>query len=389
MIYDFDTPLDRTGTDSYKWDIRPGELPMWVADMDFETAPCVKEAVLRRAQNGAYGYTVVPDTWTEAYQNWWQRRHGLTIEKDWLIFATGVVPAISSIVRKLTTPNENVLLMTPVYNIFFNSTVNNGCRVLESPLKYENGVYSIDWADLEKGLSDPQTSLLILCNPHNPVGRIWTKEELAGIGDLCKKYHVTVVSDEIHCELTEPGLEYTPFAAVNDTCREISVTCVSPSKAFNIAGLQSAAVFAADEALRHKVWRGLNTDECAEPNIFACAAVTAALTEGEEWLEQLKDYLWKNREYAADYISRNIPGTYCVPAEATYLLWLDCTRITKETEKLAAFIREKTGLIITEGDEYGKAGQGFLRINLACARSVVEEGMRRLAEGFRLFREQA
>ena len=205
MKYDFDTPYDRRHTDSMKWDVAEGELPMWVADMDFPTAPAVREAVRRRAEHGIFGYSVLPGAWAEAYVGWWQRRHGFTMEKDWLIFTTGVIPAISSAVRRLTTPAEKVVLMTPVYNIFFNSVLNNGRVVLESPLLYDGEGYSVDFADLEKKLSDPQTSLLILCNPHNPVGKIWDRETLARIGALCATYHVTVISDEIHCDLTDPG----------------------------------------------------------------------------------------------------------------------------------------------------------------------------------------
>lgn len=388
MKFDFNTPLDRSGTDSLKWDVQPGELPMWVADMDFETAPCVKEAVLKRAQNGAYGYTVIPDAWVEAYRNRWDKFHGLKLEKEDIIFCTGVIPAISSMVRKLTTPNERVVIMTPVYNIFFNSIINNGCRVVECPLKYsKNHTYSMDFKSLEAELADPQTSLLILCNPHNPVGRIWSREDLAKVGELCDRYHVTVISDEIHCELTKPGTGYIPFAAVNDTCRRISVTCVSPSKTFNIAGLQSAAVFVSDPFLRHKVWRGLNTDECAEPNIFACTAVTAALNEGNEWLEELKKVLWKNRKYAEKYITENIPGIVPIKGEATYLLWVDVSAVTEDSVGLQAFLRKKTGLFVNEGDEYGATGKGFLRINLATAPDRVADGMARLKKGIELFRK--
>lgn len=257
------------------------------------------------------------------------------MEKDWLIFTTGVVPAISSMVRKLTTPNENVLILTPVYNIFFNSIVNNGCRVLECPLQYHAGAYAIDWDLLEKGLANPQTSLMIFCNPHNPVGKIWSLEEMARIGELCKKYGVTVISDEIHCELTKPGLEYVPFAAVSEVCRDISVTCISPSKAFNLAGLQGAAVGVPEPFLRHKVWRGLNTDEAAEPNVFACIAAIAAYEKGGEWLKELQCVLWANREYAEKELAEKVPAVKCVSAQATYLLWLDCQNVTKNTVALA------------------------------------------------------
>ena len=253
----FDQKVNRRNTGCMKWDVADNELPMWVADMDFETAPAVKKALIERAQQGVFGYTLIMDDWYEAYQNWWKNRHHFQIEKEWLIFCTGVVPAISSIVRKMTTVAENVVVMTPVYNIFFNSIYNNGRNILESQLVYEEGSYHIDYADLEEKLANPQTSLLILCNPHNPIGKIWNKETLKRIGDLCVKHHVLVLSDEIHCDLTAPGKDYIPFASVSENCRKNSITCVAPTKAFNIAGIQTAAVIVPDPTIRHRVNRGL------------------------------------------------------------------------------------------------------------------------------------
>ena len=282
MTYDFDTPIDRFGTYSLKWEEAGDALPMWVADMDFKTAPEIREALRRRVEHGVFGYSIVPPEWNQAYVDWWGRRHGLVIDPDSLVFCTGVVPAISSMVRKLTTPNENVLIQTPVYNIFFNSILNNGCRVLESPLAYDGeGRYSVDWNDLETKLADPQTTLMILCNPHNPIDRIWNRETLNHIGELCWKHHVTVISDEIHCDLTDPGFDYVPFASVSEHCAMNSVTCMAPTKTFNIAGLNSAAAMIPNPVLRHKVWRALNTDEVAEPNAFAMTATLTAFKEGE------------------------------------------------------------------------------------------------------------
>ena len=218
--YDFDTPVNWRNTNSLKWDVDETELPMWVADMDFQTAPEIQTAVQNRASHGVFGYSVIPDEWHQAYTGWWLRWHGFDLEKDWLVFCTGVVPTISSAVRKLTTPAEKVLIQTPVYNIFFNSILNNGRQVLESGLNYDNGRYDIDFDDLERKLSDPQTSLMILCNPHNPVGKIWDRNTLDRIGELCWKHHVVVLSDEIHCDLTDPGTEYIPFESVSEKCRK-------------------------------------------------------------------------------------------------------------------------------------------------------------------------
>ena len=434
--FDFDKLVDRRGTDSYKWAVKDGELPMWVADMDFETAPCVREAIERRAAHGVFGYNVVPEEWYEAYQNWWETRHHFMIEKDWLIFCTGVVPALSSIVRKMTTVGENVLILTPVYNIFFNSIMNNGRNVVQCPLRYRPGVgknggvagghakavdsseketgghaetagsseketdghaiipdaimmadqeYVIDFKALEAALSNPQTTMMILCNPHNPVGRIWTRQELAKIGELCKKHHVLVVSDEIHCDLTDPGREYVPFASVSDTCRENSITCIAPTKTFNLAGMQTAAVFVSDPVIRYKVWRGLNTDEVAEPNTFACGVAVAAFSNGAPWLDALREYLAENKRIVREYLEDKLPRVHLVPSEATYLLWLDCRNYTKDSVELAEFIRKKTGLFVSDGAEYGKAGEPFLRLNVACPRERLTDGLSRLREGLLTF----
>lgn len=373
----FDEEVDRRNTGAMKWDVKENELPMWVADMDFKTAPEIICEIKKRAEHGVFGYTLITDEWYEAYQNWWKRRHNFLIEKQWLIFCTGVVPAISSIVRKMTTVAENVVVLTPVYNIFFNSILNNGRNVLESRLVYNNGEYSIDFDDLESKLSNPQTSLMLLCNPHNPVGKIWDRETLEKIGHLCKKHHVLVVSDEIHCDIVNPDEEYVPFASVSKECLENSITCIAPTKAFNIAGLQTAAVFAADENIRHKVNRGLNTDEVAEPNVFAAVAPVAAFNSGEQWLNELNSYLWNNRKYAEEYIKNEIPQIRAVEGHATYLLWLDCTDIAGKTEDLSNYIRKTSGLYLSDGNEY-RNGNGFLRMNLACPMERLKEGLRRL-----------
>lgn len=374
----FDLEINRRGTQSYKWDVAEHELPMWVADMDFQTAPEIIEALKKRVEHGIFGYSVVPDEWYDAYCEWWNRRHQFNIQKDWLIFCTGVVPAISSTVRKLTSPAENVIVITPAYNIFFKSIYNNGRNIVESLLKYEQGKYELDFEDLEKKCQDPQSTLLILCNPHNPTGIIWTKEELAKIGEICSKHHVTVLSDEIHCDLTLPETEYTPFAAASDICEQISVTCIAPTKTFNLAGLQSAAVCIPNDVLRHKVWRALNTDEVAEGNAFAADAAIAAFQYGEGWLNELRAYLAENRFFAEDYIEKNIPKLRAVKGQATYLLWIDCKELGISSDELAEMIREKTGLYLSEGCEYRGNGKDFLRMNLACPRKRLEDGLFRL-----------
>ncbi len=377
-MYDFDAIVDRRNTASLKWDVGKGELPMWVADMDFQTAPEIREALERRVKHGVFGYSVVPDEWAQAIAGWWRRRHGFEIDPGWLTFCTGAIPAISSVVRKLTTPNENVVILTPVYNIFFNSIVNNGCRALQCPLSYADGRYEIDWDDLKAKLADPQTALMILCNPHNPTGRIWERDTLARVGELCAVYGVTVISDEVHCDLTDPGFSYTPFAAASETCRDISVTCIAPTKAFNIAGLQTAAVMVPDPLLHHKVWRALNTDEVAEPNAFAIEATIAAFERGEAWLDALREYIHQNKQAAKRFLEAELPMLRLTESRATYLLWIDCSAVTDDTDALTVAIRERTGLYLSAGAQFGGNGRRFVRMNIACPRSVLMDGLERL-----------
>lgn len=388
MPYDFDTPVDRRHTASLKWEVTQRELPMWVADMDFRTAPEIREALQERAGHGVFGYSVVPPEWYAAILHWWEERHAFRMKKDWLLFCTGVVPAISSMVRKLTTAGENVLVLTPVYNIFFNSIVNNGRRVLECPLLYQNGGYQIDFANLEEKLRDPQTTMMLLCNPHNPIGKIWDRTVLARIGELCARYHVTVISDEIHCDLTMPGCSYTPFASVSDACRDNSATCIAPTKAFNLAGLQTSAIVVPDENLRNKVNRGINTDEVAEPNSFAVTAAVAAFEKGGSWLDALRDYLQENRCLTQNFLRQELPEIRLVSGDATYLLWLDCAAVTGSATELAEFIRERTGLYLSDGAQYRGNGGQFLRLNTACPRAVLQDGLNRLRQGIQEFTDQ-
>lgn len=387
MKYDFDTPTDRRGTYSLKWNVAENKLPMWVADMDFQTAPEIMDALKRRLEQGVFGYSIIPEEWKEAYIHWWKERHHFVMDSGWLIFCTGVVPVISSIVRKITTPAEKVLVQTLVYNVFFNSILNNGRQVLQNPLHYQDGIYGIDFEDMEKKLSDPQTTLMILCNPHNPTGQIWDMPTLERIGALCAKHHVVVISDEIHCDLTDPGTDYIPFASVSEECRENSITCIAPTKAFNLAGLQTAAVSVPNEILRHKVWRALNTDEVTEPNAFAVEAAIAAFTKGADWLDELRKYLLENKKIAASFIKKEIPDIRLLPSQATYLLWLDLSRLIGYTGLAADFLRTKTGLYLSKGSQYGGNGENFLRMNIACPRSLLEDGLERLKKGLSAYEE--
>lgn len=381
MPFDFDIPTNRRDTFSMKWNVPEYELPMWVADMDFNTAPPVVAALQKRLEQGIFGYTDIPPEYAKAVAGWWGTRHGVQFAPEAILFATGVVPAISSIIRKLTTPAENVLIQPPVYNIFYNSILNNGRQVLESPLLYSNGSYTIDFADLEQKLANPQTTLMLLCNPHNPIGKVWSPETLQRIGTLCAKHHVVVVSDEIHCDLTHPSVQYTPFASLPNEGSQNSITCIAPTKAFNLAGLQTASVVVPNPVLRHKVNRGLNTDEVAEPNAFAMQATIAAFTQGAQWVDELRAYIAANKEYAASFIAENLPQIQAVSSTATYLLWLDCSAITADASALCDFLRKETGLYLAAGATYGATGKTFLRMNLGTQKARVQDGLQRLQQG--------
>ena len=385
MKYDFDKIIDRRHTDSCKWNVKDNELPMWVADMDFEVASPIKEAIINRASHGIYGYSDMQDEWYEAYINFYKDRHNLEIKKDWLIFSTGVVPSISSSVRKLTNEGDEVVLLTPVYNIFYNSVVNNNRKVLEVPLRYNANSYSIDFEALNEALSKENVHLMILCNPQNPVGKIWSKEDLKEIGRLAKAHNVIVLSDEIHGELTFPGKKYVPFLSVNETNREVGFACVSVTKAFNLAGIHTSAIICPNPEIRKKVDRQLNTDECAEPNVFAQVAAIAALNDSRDWLDQLNTYIEKNKEYVYGYVKKNIPDVVCIRQDATYLMWLDISKISNDSEGFCSFLRDKTGLFINPGVHYGLTGEGFIRINVATPLSNVKDGMDRLKKGIELY----
>ena len=385
-MQDFNKIVNRRGTNSLKWDVAEHELPMWVGDMDFKTADCVTKAILAKAESGVFGYQIVPDEWYNAIINWWKNRHDLVIEKDWLCFCTGVVPAITSSIKRLTNVGDNVVVMSPVYNVFFNSIENTGRHALECPLAYDDGVYSIDFDDLDKKLALPTTTMLLLCNPHNPAGKVWTKDELIKVGKLCAKRGVTVFSDEIHCDLTAPNVDYVPFAAVADKCKVDFLTAISASKAFNIAGLQAAAVFMPDEHIRAKVVRGLNSDELAEPNVFAIDATVAAFSdEGAEWLDGLRAHIVNNKVVTAEYLAKNLPMVKPIEQNATYLMWLDCSAITDDASVLCNFIREHTGLYVSCGNIFRGNGRYFIRLNVACPEATLKDGLNRLKNGIQQY----
>lgn len=379
MKYDFDSVTPRRGTLSYKWDSAPeGVLPMWVADMDFKTAPAIIEALRKRIDNGIFGYTRVPDEYYDAVISWFSRRHGWTIDRDMMIYTSGVVPAISAIIKALAKPGDKVIVQTPVYNCFFSSIRNNGCEILESPLRKAGDTYDIDFEDLERKASDDKATLMLLCNPHNPAGRVWSRDELKRIGEICHRNGVTVISDEIHCEFVFDGYRYTPFATVAEATGCKTTICISPSKAFNIAGLQIANIIAPDEQTRALIDKAININEVCDVNPFGVLATIAAYNDGEEWLSQLLEYIKGNYEYMKDFCKRNLPNFPIAKLEATYLVWMDCTALGLKSESLEEKLIEDVSLWLNAGTMYGTLdGEGYMRWNIACPRSVLKEGLER------------
>lgn len=381
MKYNFDEIVSRRHTCSYKWDSAPSDekevLPLWVADMDFRTAPVIVEALERRVRHGIFGYVRVPDAYYESVARWFVRRHGWKMETDWIIYTSGVVPAISAVIKALTVPGDGVVVQTPVYNCFFSSIRNNGCRVVPNPLIYENRTYRIDFEDLDRKTADPGVRLLLLCNPHNPAGRVWTREELVRIGEICQKNGVRVIADEIHCELVFPGHEYVPFASTGENQLRNSVTCVSPSKAFNLAGLQIASIISCDRAVRERIDRAININEVCDVNPFGVEATIAAYEGGEDWLLQLLDYLKGNYDLLCDFFKTYLPQIPVTSLEGTYLVWTDCRAFHLPSDVLQTLLLEETGLWLNSGTLYGAEGEGFLRWNIACPRVVLHDALTR------------
>lgn len=384
--YDFDKIIPRRGTNSVKWDMAKEEdvIPMWVADMDFEVAPAIKDAVKKRADHGIFGYTKVPDAYFQSIADWFERRHNWKIDTSSILYTTGVVPALTCCIKALTRPNDKVLIQTPVYNMFYPCITNNGREMAESPLIYENNTYRIDWEDFEEKLSDSKVKIFILCNPHNPGGRVWTIEELSRIGRLCLKHGVIVVADEIHCELAMPEFTYTPMATVLPGAADNVVTCNSPSKAFNIAGLQIANVVCPSKAVRNKIDEALKRNNVSGVNPFGVLALQAAYNESGEWLDELNRYLDNNFKVLKDFLNTNFPQVGVTMLEGTYLVWLDMRQFHISSDELTKKLLHEGKVFVNSGTLYGKhTGEGFLRVNIACAHQTMLEGLNRMARVLR------
>ncbi len=380
--FNFNKAVERRHTGSVKWDEVPEDaLPLWVADMDFEASPAIRRALAERVEHGVFGYAMVDDDYYNAIISWFSRRHQWNIDRSWIVYTTGVVPALSCAIKALTLPGEKVLIQTPVYNCFYSSISNQGCVLAENELVRMGDSYQIDWEDFERQCADEKTTVFVLCNPHNPVGRVWTATELARMGEICAKHHVRVISDEIHCELIMPGYTFTPFAAVNKLNQDICVTLNSPTKSFNIAGLQIANIICKDSETLRRINRVVNIFEVCDVNPFGPVALKAAYNESEEWLNALNQYVWDNYRYLREFLQSELPKVHVTRLEGTYLAWLDISAWGITSDEAAEKLQTEGKVVLSSGTIYGsKAGQGFLRLNLACTRSTLEQALIRISK---------
>ena len=386
MEYDFSRPTERRGTDSYKWDSAPETdiIPLWVADMDFETFPGITEALQRRVAHGIFGYTRVPEAYYEAVCNWFGKHHGWHINREDIIYTSGVVPAVSAVIKALTLPGDQVIVQGPVYNCFFSSIRNNGCETVSNSLIYnkEELRYEIDFDDLERKLAHERARLMLICNPHNPGGRVWTRDELTRMAELCHKYGVRVVSDEIHCELTLYDNEYVPFGSLPDELSRDSITCCSPSKAFNTAGLQIANIVCRDAEVRNRIDRAININEVCDVNPFGVIALQAAYSdEGYEWLTQLRAYISSNYDLLRERFARELPKCKVMRMEGTYLAWIDCSELHISSDEIEEMLMHENKVWVNAGSMYGTEGAAFIRINMACTSELLNEGITRIVNG--------
>jgi len=396
MKYDFDRELSRRGTHSLKWEfVKEGEksvhwertdpslgdervLPMWVADMDFPSPQPVVDALVERARHGIYGYTDKTDAYYAAVVDWMARRQGWQIAPEWICTTPGVVPALNLLVRTFVAPGEKVLIQPPVYHPFFYAIRNNRAGLVANPLTYENGDYVMDYADLEDKARDPGLKMAILCSPHNPVGRVWTRDELARYGEICREHHVLVVSDEIHGDLIYRGHVFTPFASISPEFAAHAVVCTAASKTFNLAGLHTSNIIIPNPELRARFQKTLRATGLGGVDVFGVVALQAAYNGGEEWLEQVLDYIERNLRYLEDYVARHIPHITVVRPQGTYLVWLDCRRLGLDKEELQRLMLDEARVYLDAGSIFGPEGEGFERINIACPRSILAEALERI-----------
>lgn len=396
MKFGFDEEVDRMGTQCIKWEfIADGDtmvfgdhadpkhgsdrlLPMWVADMDFRCPPAVIEALTARAQQGVFGYSYPCDSYYEAVINWMARRYGRTIERDWIALTPGVVPAINMMVQSFVAPGEKVLVQQPVYYPFFDAIRNNAAEIVSNSLLYDGGHYRMDFDDLAQKAADPAVKMAILCSPHNPVGRVWTPEELTRFGEICLENDVLVVSDEIHCDLIYEGSTFTSFANINDDFAQKSIVCTAASKTFNLAGLKISNIIIPDGDLRAKLNTAIERNGLFGANAFGLVALEAAYNYGEDWLEEVMAYVEANYHFMAAYLAKYLPQLKIIRPEGTYLVWVDGRDLGLDPAARKTLMMEQARVYLDEGELFGPEGEGFERFNIACPRSILVEALERI-----------
>ena len=390
MKYNFDERIERRGTHCVKWDESPeGVIPMWVADMDFAVAPAIQEAIRQRASHPIFAYTIVEDDYYDAVISWFRHRHQWSISREHILYTTGVIPAMSCAIKALTMPGEKVLILSPDYNCFFSSIKNNGCEVSESVLRFSRsnavdstqqpveGRFEVDWKDFEERCSDEKTTAFLLCNPHNPTGRVWHRDELQRMSDICHQHGVRIISDEIHCELVMPGNTFCPMATVDAD----AIILNSPSKSFNTAGLQTANIICQDAATRRRINRAININEVCDLNPFGPVALMAAYNESEDWIDELCPYIWGNYTALCDFVAKHLPQWKVMPMEGTYLVWVDVSACCDSVATYCDQLLQQAKVWLNPGTMYGaESGKGYLRINIACPRTIMIEALNRIKD---------
>ena len=374
MKYNFDQLSQRRNTNSIKWDVKENELPMWVADMDFMVLPEIKEAIIEATNRGSFGYSYPREEYFKAYQNWWLSRHDILLPIEDMVYVSGVVSSLDALINHLTDKGDAVLLLSPSYNGFFNVIRNNNRTLVTSDLIYQDNDFVIDYKDAEKKIVDYNVKATIFCNPHNPTGKVWKKEEIEKFYNICKKHNVIFISDEIHCDIVDPGIKYVPALSISDDI----IMCVAPSKVFNLAGLQSAIMVIKNKDIREKMQAAVYHDDIGEPNYFVEPATIAAYTYGADYVDELNEYLLINKEYVKDFLNIELPQLKVVSGHATYLLWIDISYYKMSSQEFASSLREETGLFISEGIQYGNNGDSYIRMNIATSLNNVKDGLNRL-----------
>ncbi|MDY3034764.1 MAG: PatB family C-S lyase [Absicoccus sp.] len=381
MIYDFDKIIDRKYTDSIKWDLKNAKAPMWVADMDFQVAPAIQQAISNRLYPQVYGYTLIPPAFYTSIQKWWLERHGIQFEREMMQYVTGVLPALNVMIQRFTQPGDHIVIMTPGYHMFRHIIENMGRVCIENPLLYVNGSYIIDFNELDHQLGNAKTSMMIVCNPHNPTGNLWDRLDLEHIGNVCQKHHVLVVSDEIHCDIVQPGYSYVPYAKASEICWNNSITLVSCTKAFNVAGLSSACVIIPNPALCKQAKIALEQALITSNGFFNAQVSIAAFGNSGDWLDAMNAYVAENKKIVTEFIRESITELRVVESLSTYLMWIDCSQMVEKTDGICKLLLEKEGLYVSKGSDFGKNGQAFFRMNVALPRQQLLENLLSLRSG--------